>query len=61
MVKLLLAVDGNENQDRSPQLVNMQRIRNFGMLGPKWEVYITLFPSKLRGIFRRNSGKIVRG
>lgn len=40
--KLLLDVDGGWH--RTPQLVNLQEIRNYGVFSPKWER-----PGDLRG------------
>lgn len=43
--KLLSAVDGNRYSN--PHLDNVQRIRNLGMLNPKWDVSIKYPPPGL--------------
>lgn len=51
--KLLLAVDDNYHKDS--QLVNIWRIRNSGVLDPKWNAHTTLLPTWLQDI----QGKVV--
>lgn len=52
------AVD--DNQHRNPQLDDVQRIRDFGTLTPKWDVFIKLFPSGPRELCRGGGGEILR-
>lgn len=54
-----LALDGNSHEDR--QLENMQRMRAFGALSPKWNTFIKPFSSRHRHLsWWRGGGKIVR-
>lgn len=34
---------------RDLKLIKIQRLRNCGMLSPKWDIYITSSPSKAQG------------
>lgn len=43
--KLFLAIDGNPHRD--PELDNVQRVGDFGVLSSKWGVFITPLPSSL--------------
>jgi hypothetical protein len=56
--KSLLAV--NDNQQRKPQLDNVQRVRDFGALSPKWDVFIKPLPWRLRDLCKRESRKTIR-
>ena len=49
--KLILAQDGASH--KNPQLVNMQRIRNLGVLSSKWYICVTLAP-KVQGSIRKS-------
>lgn len=41
--KFLLALDGN--YQRYPQLENTQRLKDYGALNPRFDVFIRVFPS----------------
>lgn len=55
---LLTATDGDEQRD--PQLVNVQRIREWGVLIPKWNIYTTLYPLKLKDHTVKSGRKTVK-
>lgn len=52
--KLQLTVDGNSH--KYSQLVNIWRIRNCGILNPKWNAPITLFPTRVQDLHRKAVG-----
>ena len=39
---------------------DVQRVRDFEELGPKWDVFIKLLPSRLRDLRGRRQRKIIR-
>lgn len=51
--KASLVADGNSHRD--PQLDNVQRMKTFGALNPKWDVFNKLQPSGLRELCRKGS------
>ena len=46
--------------NRDPQLVNMQKIQDFGVLSPKRDVCTNTLPSKFRDCGGRGDGKMLR-
>lgn len=42
-----------------PQLDNVQRMRDFGALSPKWGVFFKVLSSRLRNLCGREGEKIV--
>lgn len=56
--KFLSAID--RDYHRNPQLSNMWRIRDHGILNTKWDIYIILLLPRLRNNYRIDVRKNVR-
>ena len=52
------AIDKNKYID--PQLEDVQSVRDFGALSPKWDVFIKPLPWRLRDLCKRESRKTIR-
>lgn len=46
--------------NRGPQLDSVQRVRDFGVLGPKWHIFNKPFPLRLRDACGNGGRGIVR-
>lgn len=54
-MELFLTVDENQHGDK--RLGNMQAVRDFGAIDPKWAVFIKAFTSRLRELCRKGGRK----
>ena len=46
--------------NRDPQLDNVQTVREFGVISPKWGVFLKPLPSRLRDVGEREGRMIIR-